>query len=54
MPENNENVFPENGGTVEEKPVTMPGLTATMEVAGVESIPNTQHSGVVLGFSREE
>lgn len=32
----------------------MPGLTATMEIAGVESIPNTNPDKIILGFAREE
>lgn len=31
----------------------MPGLTATMEVAGVESIPNVKTDRVVLGYSKD-
>lgn len=55
MSDNKEkNTLENTGGVVEEKPTAMPGLTAAMEVAGVESIPNTQYNGVVLGFSREE
>lgn len=38
-----------------EKPTAtpMPGLTATMEIAGAESIPGAQPDKIVLGFSRE-
>lgn len=38
-----------------EKPTAtpIPGLTATMEIAGAESIPGAQPDKIVLGFSRE-
>lgn len=41
-------VMPEIQATV------MPGLTATMEIAGVESIPGVNPDKTILGFSREE
>ena len=36
-----------------EEPTAMPGLTATMEIAGVESIAGAQPDKIILGFSRE-
>lgn len=38
----------------ENKPMAMPGLTAAMEVAGVESIPNATPARIVLGISKED
>ena len=42
--------------TVPETPAAtpMPGLTATMEIAGAESIPGANPDRVVLGFARED
>lgn len=37
----------------ESTPTEMPGLTASMEVAGVESIPGVDPGRIVLGFSKE-
>lgn len=37
-----------------EKPTPMPGLTATMEVAGAESIPDARPARIVLGISKED
>ena len=34
--------------------MVMPGLTAAMEVAGVESIPNATPTRIVLGISKED
>lgn len=49
MDQNNEVNVNENDAQTTE----MPGLTATMEVAGVESIPNVKTDKVVLGYSRD-
>lgn len=42
--------------TVPETPAVtpMPGLTATMEIAGAESIPGATPDKVILGFARED
>ena len=32
----------------------MPGLTATMEIAGAESIPGANPDKIILGFARED
>lgn len=45
---------PENNDIVkEETPTEMTGLTAAMEIAGVESIPGAKPDKIVLGFSRD-
>ena len=49
MDQNNEVNVNENDVQTTE----MSGLTATMEVAGVESIPNVKTDKVVLGYSRD-
>lgn len=36
------------------KTTELPGLTATMEIAGVESIPGANPDRIVLGFAREQ
>lgn len=38
---------------VAEGTTILPGLTATMEIAGVESIPNVDPGTIVLGFARD-
>lgn len=42
--------------SMEERPVEMlPGLSATMEVAGLDAVPiNEVHDRVIMGFSRED
>lgn len=37
----------------ESTPTEMPGLTASMEIAGVESIPGVDPGRIILGFSKE-
>lgn len=50
-----DDVFEEKNETVPsgETPTPLPGLTATMEIAGAESIPNATPRRIVLGFTRE-
>ena len=38
----------------ENKPTELQGLTATMEIAGVESIPGAQPDIITLGYSMED
>lgn len=38
----------------ENTPTELPGLTATMEIAGAESIPGACPDSVTLGYSRED
>ena len=38
----------------ENTPTELPGLTATMEIAGAESIPGAHPENVTLGYSRED
>lgn len=55
MSNNNNGVNPINDGTPSfEGATVMPGLTATMEIAGAESIPGANPDPIILGFSREE
>lgn len=35
------------------EPTVMEGVTATMEVAGIESIPDIEPGRIVLGFARD-
>ena len=46
----NEQEEPKTSG---EAPTPLPGLTATMEIAGAESIPNAKPRRIMLGFSRD-
>ena len=55
MANENTNIEEEKAFASTERPSAdrIPGLTATMEIAGVESIPDVNPDRVILGFSRE-
>jgi hypothetical protein len=47
-------MIPDDFENEQEDSTELPGLTAAMEVAGVESIPGAKPDKIVLGFSRED
>lgn len=48
------NELENQSASVDEDVTKMPGLTATMEIAGAESIPNANPDKIILGFARED